>query len=124
MRKIIAGLVLCAGSVLFGATGNSALAGQHGKVPAIKSVHKNTVKMLATTIEVGVVKRNSPAVSLREVGKMVRPGLFVIDPRRIKGKRLILHWQDVGPEAKKISIAVWNGQKEQCIGIYIEKDDK
>ena len=115
MRKIIAGLVLCVGSALFGLAGTSALAGQHAKVPAIKSVQKDTVKMPATTIKVGVVKRNSPAVSLREVGKMVRPGLFVVDPRRIKGKRLIVR----RTSGKSVEICIGTWKNGTCKGIYI-----
>jgi hypothetical protein len=66
----------------------------------------------------GGVTKLSPAVTVQDVGKEVIPGVFQVDPRAIKGKRLVLAGSD--PNA---GIAVCIGSLSKlgtCIGVYID----
>jgi hypothetical protein len=70
----------------------------------------------AAAAKVGAASSRSPAVSFRDVGKEVEPGIFQIDPTRVRGRRLIL--TDSGPAAAVICIGRW--VDGTCYGIYID----
>lgn len=69
-------------------------------------------------IDEGAVSEKSPAVRLNEVSKEVAPGVFVVDPASIRGKRLVL--PPSGGTARHICIGKWDGVTKTCKGIYIE----
>jgi hypothetical protein len=50
------------------------------------------------------VTEKSPAVNLTAVGKEVSPGLFVVDPNAIQGKRLAI---PSGGKVKQICLGNW-----------------
>ncbi len=76
----------------------------------------------AQVISVAEVGLRSPAVSVTEVGKEVMPGIYQVDPAKIKGKRLIMPATGSAATLVKLGvcIGIWNKKKQRCIGIWIQ----
>jgi len=66
-----------------------------------------------------VVSSKSPAVTLKEVGRLVHSGLYVVDPRAIRGKRLVL--PPSGPQEVGVCYGEWNDVKQTCTGTYVNQ---
>lgn len=77
---------------------------------------KRTTTPTVTKLPVGTVTERSAAVPAKEVGKVVAPGVLVIDPSAILNKRILLNPGD--PAARIICIGFW--RKGSCAGIYID----
>lgn len=73
---------------------------------------------LGPNFDLGGVNKLSPAVTVQDVGKEVTPGLFQVDPRTVKGKRLVLARTD-----PNTAVAVCIGSVSKlgnCIGVYVD----
>lgn len=71
----------------------------------------------ADSIQVGTVNARSASVNLSAVGKEVSPGMFEVDPKSVRAKRLVLSGGG-GQAVRSICIGKWkNGE---CKGILIE----
>jgi hypothetical protein len=64
----------------------------------------------------GIVTSKSPAVTLKAVGRLVSPGLYVVDPRSIQNKRLAL--PPSGKQELGVCVGEWDNAQKGCKGTY------
>jgi hypothetical protein len=84
-------------------------------VPNTANAAPAPVPVNRAAADTGAVTSRSPAVSFKEVGKEVVPGIFQIDPARLHGRRLILTNSGT---ALVVCIGVYS--EGTCYGIYID----
>jgi hypothetical protein len=70
----------------------------------------------SSTIPVGNASSKSPAVSVKEVGREVAPGVFQINPSSIRNRRLIL---PTAEPAGRFILCIGRWSSGSCNGVYI-----